>query len=105
MRYTTQSAGVALCILGSTGFAESGVKATKKAVPVPRTITCAVVPKDMVNIQDATKAKLYADYKGNRYFFCCSGCPHTFKKNPAKFSKNAHIKIPALNKINAKKRS
>ena len=33
-------------------------------------------------------------YKGNRYFFCCGGCPAAFKKDPAKYAKNDHIKAP-----------
>ncbi|HEB70416.1 MAG TPA: YHS domain-containing protein [Desulfobulbus sp.] len=29
--------------------------------------------------------KLYADYKGQRVYFCCLGCPPEFKKNPEKY--------------------
>jgi YHS domain-containing protein len=28
---------------------------------------------------------IYADYKGQRVYFCCKGCDEEFKKNPAKY--------------------
>ena len=65
---------------------------TAKAAAKP--MTCAVMPANKVNVAAATKAKMFADYKGNRYFFCCDGCPQAFKKNPAKYAKAAHIKSP-----------
>jgi YHS domain-containing protein len=30
---------------------------------------------------------IYADYEGKRVYFCCAGCPATFKKDPAKYVK------------------
>lgn len=57
-------------------------------------LTCPVMSKNKVNIAQATKKKLYADYRGNRYFFCCASCPIVFKANPAKFAKAPHIKTP-----------
>lgn len=42
----------------------------------------------------ATKSKMYADYKGNRYFFCCKDCPPMFKKNPTKYAAKPHIRSP-----------
>jgi YHS domain-containing protein len=29
--------------------------------------------------------KVYTDYKGHRYYFCCKGCDEQFKKNPEKY--------------------
>ena len=46
-----------------------------------------------VNIATATKKKLFSDYKGRRYYFCCPGCPAMFKKNPAKYAKK-ELSIP-----------
>jgi len=60
----------------------------------PTEINCAVMTDHKVNIKKATASKMYADYKGNRYYFCCGGCPAQFKANPAKYSKNAHVKTP-----------
>ena len=60
----------------------------------PKSIKCAVMNGKDVDIKAATEAKMFSDYKGNRYFFCCGGCPEAFKKDPAKFSKSAHIKTP-----------
>ena len=31
--------------------------------------------------------KVYADYKGKRIYFCCTGCVDEFKKDPEKFMK------------------
>ena len=28
---------------------------------------------------------LYTDYKGQRIYFCCPGCPEIFQKDPEKF--------------------
>ena len=59
----------------------------------PTAIKCPVTG-DAVNIAKATKAHMYADYKGRRYFFCCPGCPEQFQKNPAKYSKAPSIATP-----------
>lgn len=79
---------VSLVAIAPAAFAQ------KKPAKVKTTIHCAVMSKDVVNIKDATKNKMYADYKGRRYFFCCAGCPETFKKDPAKFAKAESIKTP-----------
>jgi YHS domain-containing protein len=60
----------------------------------PATIKCAVMPDHTVNVKDATAKKMYADYKGNRYYFCCGGCPGQFKADPTKYAKAPHIKTP-----------
>lgn len=60
----------------------------------PKDIKCAVMASNKVNIKAATKKKMFADYKGRRYFFCCDGCPQAFKKDPAKFAKAPSIKTP-----------
>ena len=82
-------------VLASAAFA--GPPAKKSAMskkPQAATIACSVMPARMVNIKDATAHKMFADYKGGRYFFCCGGCPGEFKKSPAKFASNAHIPTP-----------
>jgi YHS domain-containing protein len=66
--------------------------AEKKAAPTE--VRCAVMKDHKVKIAEATKKKAYADYKGNRYFFCCAGCAPEFKKNPEKFAKADHIPTP-----------
>lgn len=76
-----------------TGAVAQG-KPAKKAPATPTTISCAVMPDDKVDVAKATKNHMYADYKGRRYFFCCAGCPESFKKNPAKYAKSASIPTP-----------
>ncbi|HTQ09810.1 MAG TPA: YHS domain-containing protein [Fimbriimonadaceae bacterium] len=87
---------IAIFSLALTG-AFAGQKTKTKQAKTPTTIGCAVLGTP-VNIAKATKDHMYADYKGNRYFFCCGGCPDTFKKNPAKYASKPHIKTPAAKK-------
>ena len=35
---------------------------------------------------------LYTDYKGQRIYFCCPGCPDIFKKDPDKYLKRCGSK-------------
>ncbi len=86
---------VALAALAVSGFAQG--KAKPKA-GTPKEIVCAVMNEDKVVIADATKNKLFADYKGRRYFFCCAGCPEKFKKDPAKYAKSPSIPTPKKKK-------
>lgn len=72
----------------------AGAQTSKKAPATPKTIACAVMSTNKVDIAKATKNKMYADYKGKRYFFCCGGCPDAFKADPAKFAKSASIPTP-----------
>lgn len=60
----------------------------------PKELPCPVMPDHKVNIAKATTEKMFADYKGRRYFFCCAGCKPTFSKNPAKFAKSPSIPTP-----------
>lgn len=76
------------------GVFAQGTKQAPKKTKTQTTISCAVMPDDKVDIAKATKSHMYADYKGKRYFFCCAGCPDTFKKNPEKFVKSASIPTP-----------
>ena len=51
-------------------------------------IRCAV-QGSKTSIKQAMKDKMFTDYKGRRYFFCCSGCPEEFKAHPEKYAKKA----------------
>ncbi len=79
----------ALSIVG-TAFAQ----APKPSSKAPKTIPCAVMATNSVNIAKATASKSYADYKGRRYFFCCGDCPAAFKADPAKYAKSPSIPTP-----------
>jgi YHS domain-containing protein len=76
----------------------TGAALAQKPKPAPKTIKCAVMTSDNVDIAKATKEKMFADYKGRRYFFCCGGCPDAFKKAPTKYAKNASIPTPKSKK-------
>jgi len=85
---------ISLTVLAATIVAVAGAQTTKKPAAPPTKITCCVMPTSKIDIASATKKGMFADYKGNRYFFCCAGCPEAFKKDPAKFAKAAHIPTP-----------
>ncbi len=36
---------------------------------------------------DKINKDVYVDYKGERIYFCCKGCPETFLKDPDKYLK------------------
>jgi YHS domain-containing protein len=90
-------AGAAL-MLAPAAFA-SPDKNKKAAPATPEKVKCAVMADHEVSVKEATEKKMYADYKGNRYFFCCGGCPAAFKKDPGKFVKADHIKTPKAEKV------
>ena len=92
MKSTLLLVGAALTF-SAVAFAAPGAKDK-----TPTEIKCAVMPDHTVKISDATKNKMFADYKGKRYFFCCGGCPAQFKKDPAKFAKADSIPTPKADK-------
>lgn len=65
-----------------------------QAKPKKKDLTCAVMPQDKVDVKKATKSKLFSDYKGNRYYFCCAGCKPAFDKDPEKYKDAAHVPTP-----------
>lgn len=85
--------------LGASLFAQMGHSAPKNA----KHVTTCPVSGEKVDMDRATKARLFADYKGNRYFFCCKDCPPVFAKNPAKYAAKPHIKIPVTPPMGAQK--
>jgi YHS domain-containing protein len=64
----------------------------------PTDIECPVMPDHKVNIKKATKSKMFADYKGRRYFFCCAGCVPAFNKEPDKYKDMKSIPTPKKKK-------
>lgn len=86
-------------IFTATTQAQMGHGVSKNAKHV---ITCPVTG-DKVDMDKATKSHLYADYKGNRYFFCCKDCPSMFKENPGKYASKPHIKVPVASRGNGGK--
>lgn len=45
---------------------------------------------------------IYTDYKGERIYFCCPGCPEEFKKNPGRYLKKMKESGVVLEKTPAK---
>jgi len=78
------------------GPPKKDAKKDTKAAVVRTEVQCSVMPARKVNVKTATASKMYSDYKGNRYFFCCGACPAQFKADPAKYAKADHIAIPKV---------
>jgi YHS domain-containing protein len=85
---------LAVALTAALSLAQMGHGVSKNAKHV---IACPVTG-DKVDMDTATKKHMFADYKGNRYFFCCNDCPPMFKKNPAKYAKKPHVKTPVAHK-------
>lgn len=48
----------------------------------------ALVPQKTCPVMGgAIDKSIYVDYKGQRVYFCCNGCPAQFKKDPEKYLK------------------
>jgi YHS domain-containing protein len=62
------------------------------AVPKKESMVCPVT-KESVGGYD--KASGYADYKGVRYYFCCSDCDKPFASNPELYVKGVAAKVQA----------
>lgn len=84
---------IALIVMSLAVVAAANAQSPSKP-ETPKAIKCVVMPTNDVNIATATKTKMFADYKGRRYFFCCGGCPEAFKKDPAKYAKGPSIPTP-----------
>lgn len=41
--------------------------------------TCPIMKGNPIN------RSIYVDHEGKRVYFCCAGCPETFKKDPEKY--------------------
>ena len=85
---------LALALAVGLSGAALAQKPHQKAPATPKSLSCAVMATNKVDVATATKKHMFADYKGNRYFFCCEDCPKAFKADPKKFAKAPHIKTP-----------
>ena len=64
--------------------AASGVVSHSANAQLGKSSACIVMPGN------AVKEKFFADYKGERIFFCCRACVKAFKKNPEKYWSKLH---------------
>jgi YHS domain-containing protein len=64
-------------VVHKTGAPTKSPKPKAKLVPQK---TCPVMG-------GAIDKSVFVDYKGKRVYFCCSGCPATFKADPEKYLK------------------
>lgn len=50
-------------------------------------VTALVPQKTCPVMGNPIDKSVFVDYKGKRVYFCCAGCPETFKKDPEKYLK------------------
>lgn len=82
MKHITIAAGAVALLVGL------GMAAEPAATPAPATPAPAPAVKQQTNcpiMGGAVNKSVYADFDGKRVYFCCSGCPATFNKDPAKY--------------------
>ena len=77
----------ALAVFATGAYAQGGKKA-------PTEINCAVMKSEKANIKTATSNKLFSDYKGRRYYFCCTSCKPAFDKDPKKYANSPSVPTP-----------
>jgi YHS domain-containing protein len=76
MERTVHKIKAVILALALSAFAAGSLWA---AGPKPQT-TCPVLGGNI-------DKSVYADYKGKRIYFCCTGCDAEFKKDPEKYMK------------------
>lgn len=47
-------------------------------------LICPVM-RSPVDKKEAEEKGLVREYKGEKYYFCCAGCPEKFEKNPESY--------------------
>lgn len=57
---------------------------SNKVQSVESQAVCPVM-KNPVDKKEAEKNELVREYKGEKYYFCCDGCPEKFEKNPESY--------------------
>ena len=71
-------AAILLLVLAALSFAEE-----KEGEKVPELKPQTVCPV----MGGKINKEIYVDYQGQRIYFCCNGCPETFRKDPEKYMK------------------
>lgn len=74
----------ALTLVGCEKKEESSSSSASKSATEAKTL---VAQKTCPVMGNAITKELYADYKGQRVYFCCQGCVEPFNKEPEKYIK------------------
>jgi YHS domain-containing protein len=72
-------------IIAIAGKTQAGELPVRHSSPseIGKTATCPVMNSKF----EVTKSTPVIDYKGKSYYFCCTPCVETFKKDPDKYAK------------------
>lgn len=60
-------------------------------LPKQEALVCAVLNQD---VKTPAQASGYVDYKGNRFYLCCTDCLEEMSAAPEKYAKNVTLSIP-----------
>ena len=76
------------CVLGLVGAVISGCAMAPHGDLTTNGGYCHVMG-DPVDLAEASvNSKMYSDFEGKRYLFCCKGCKKKFENNPVKWITN-----------------
>jgi YHS domain-containing protein len=75
---------LSVCFVAFAGAAVFASPQAKKPKVKDAPLVCPVMGAKIVAKDKAHSSHVY---KGVRYYFCCGGCPASFKKDPAKYVK------------------
>lgn len=80
------------------GGVMSGLAGDEATLAVPATTTVVKHQTMCPVMGGAVDKKIFVDYEGKRVYFCCMGCPATFRKNPVKYIKKLEAEGITLDK-------
>ena len=100
-----------ICLLLVTGLLIVGCEKEESQTAEPVAVETIQAAKEQPATASAGQAQtvcplmggkinkaIYADYDGNRIYFCCAGCIDSFNKEPAKYVKQMEDKGIVLDK-------
>lgn len=67
-----------------TGYKDALTHGKLESKPVEEVITQTNCPV----MGGVINKKIFVEHDGRTVYFCCAGCPETFKKNPEKYRKS-----------------
>jgi xanthine dehydrogenase accessory factor len=92
-----EPAEIALSIMAEIIRTRRNAPAAVEASPAPsepELPTTAIDPVCGMTV-DITTARYIAEHEGQRFYFCCAGCQHTFEREPARYLVVRNRGVPA----------
>ncbi len=61
-------------------------KKTEEGAKSEEQLTCVVMKGIPVDKEEAIRMGWVREYKGKKYYFCCSSCPDSFDASPEEYT-------------------